>query len=155
MKYFSIFFLFVILCPAGLLAQESTLPEFDSTYAAKLGADAYGNCTYTFVMLSSGDSIVSDKVVRDSLFQGHMKNMVEMAKANKLLLAGPFYTKNAEDFRGIFIFDSTDTTEVKTLLSHDPAISNGLLKARLYPWYGSAAIKELNAIHKKIQKTGF
>jgi len=145
----------MLLSQSEVLGQEVEKPVFDSTYAAKLGADAYGNCTYTFVMLSSGDSIVSNKAIRDSLFHGHMKNMAAMATAKKLLMAGPFYTKNTEDLRGLFIFDVTDTLEIKALLSHDPAISHGLLKARLYPWYGSAALKELNAIHEKIQKTNF
>jgi hypothetical protein len=148
-------FAFLLLSQLCVNGQETEKTVFDSTFAAKLGADAYGNCAYTFVMLTSGDAVIADKKVRDSLFQGHMSNMVVMAEAGKLVLAGPFYTKNLDDFRGIFILNSTDTSEVRQLLSKDLAISNGLLKANLYPWYGSAALKELNAIHQKVQKLNF
>lgn len=155
MKYLLIFFLLVVIQATGLFAQNSESPAFDSAYAAKLGADAYGNCAYTFVMLTSGDAVIADKKVRDSLFAGHMANMGEMVAAEKLVLAGPFLKKNEADFRGIFILNTTDTSEVIKLLSLDPAISNGLLKATQFPWYGSAALKEVNVIHQKVQKSDF
>jgi hypothetical protein len=34
----------------------------------------------------------------------------------------------------------------------DPAIQGGILIAELRPWYGSAALMEINTIHKRIQK---
>ncbi|HOI32439.1 MAG TPA: YciI family protein [Bacteroidales bacterium] len=123
--------------------------------AKQLGADVYGNSAFTFVMLRTGSVVENNKQIRDSLFAGHMANMGVMAEAGKLVLAGPFNSKNKDQFRGIFIINSTDTTEVRTLLKADPAINYGLLKADLYPWYGSAALKMLNENHLRIQKEDF
>ena len=106
-------------------------------------------------MLRTGKIVEENKQIRDSLFAGHMANMSVMAEAGKLVLAGPFYIKNKDQFRGIFIINSIDTSEVRTLLNTDPAINYGLLQADLYPWYGSAALKLIFENHRRIQKEEF
>ncbi|MDA3942993.1 MAG: hypothetical protein PF694_05575 [Bacteroidetes bacterium] len=155
MKVFILALSMLLVASSALFAQQENSIQFDSTLAIKLGADDYGNCAYTFVMLSTGDTIVEDKVIRDSLFRSHMNNMSVMAEAGKLVLAGPFYTDNDEHFRGIFILNTTDSTEVAELLKGDLTIKHGILKAQMYPWYGSAALKLINEYHQKIQKTAF
>ena len=152
----NIAFLIVILnlTSASLIAQQHE-KQYDSLLANQLDADAYGNSAYTFVMLRTRSILEENKQTRDSLFAGHMANMGVMAEAGKLVLAGPFYTNNKDQFRGIFIINSTDTTEVRELLMADPAINFGLLQADLYPWYGSAALKLLNENHQRIQKEDF
>ncbi|MBG0781883.1 MAG: hypothetical protein H0S84_06420 [Bacteroidales bacterium] len=154
MKNFMFLFILFVMLSASLSAQQNE-NIYDSLLAKQLGADEYGNSAYTFVMLRTGDVVEENKQTRDSLFAGHMANMGVMAKAGKLVLAGPFYTKNKDLFRGIFIINSTDTTEVRELLKTDPAINYGLLQADIYPWYGSAALKLLNENHRRIQKENF
>lgn len=154
MKNIAFLFIILILTSASLTAQQHE-KQYDSLLAKQLDADAYGNSAYTFVVLRTGSIVEDDKQIRDSLFAGHMANMGVMAEAGKLVLAGPFYTKNKDQFRGIFIINSTDTTEVRALLKTDPAINYGLLQADLYPWYGSAALKLLNENHQRIQKEDF
>ena len=34
----------------------------------------------------------------------------------------------------------------------DPAIQAGRLEMELHPWYGSAALQEINALHKRVQQ---
>jgi uncharacterized protein YciI len=68
-----------------------------------------------------------------------MANMMVMADAGKLRLAGPFLDKG--DLRGIFIIDAASEDEVNELLSHDPAIANGFLTAEIKKWYGPAGLK--------------
>ena len=154
MKKISVLLSSIIFISISLTAQQYH-NNYDSLLAKQLGADAYGNCAYTFVMLKTGAVVEEQKSIRDSLFAGHMANMVVMAEAGKLVLAGPFYTKNKDQYRGIFIINSTDTSEVRELLKTDPAINYGLLHADLYPWYGSAALKLLNEHHLRIQKEDF
>lgn len=154
MKNIAFLFILFVMLSDSLTAQQHD-NQYDSLLARQLGADAYGNSAYTFVMLRTGDVVEEDKQIRDSLFGGHMANMGVMAEAGKLVLAGPFYTKNNDQFRGIFIINSTDTIEVRELLRADPAINYGLLQADLYPWYGSAALKLLNENHRRIQKEDF
>jgi len=42
--------------------------------------------------------------------------------------------------------------EPEALTNSDPAIQAGSLVMELIPWYGSAALMEVNEIHQKIAK---
>ena len=66
-------------------------------------------------------------------------------------MAGPF-GKNDSGFRGLFIINVPTIAEANKLLETDPAIKANLLKAELYPWYGSAALPEYLEAHDKIWK---
>ncbi|MEX0883758.1 MAG: YciI family protein [Cyclobacteriaceae bacterium] len=72
-------------------------------------------------------------------FAGHMDNIRRLVEEGKLLVAGPM-GKNEDQYRGIFIFDVSDVDEAKSMVARDPAIQNGFLEAKFYPWYGSAAL---------------
>jgi uncharacterized protein YciI len=80
-----------------------------------------------------------------------MSNIGRMASAGKLVIAGPF-EKNEKSYRGIFILNVKTFEEANKLLAGDPAVSNHLLEAELFEWYGSAAISEYLPFHEKIQK---
>ncbi len=131
---------------------QTTNPELDTNLAKKLGADVYGMKMYVLVILKTGDNKTTDKQFIDSCFTGHMVNIGKLAEANQLIIAGPFGKNNA-DFRGLFILNVTTLTEADKLLETDPAIKTNLLRAELYPWYGSAAIPEYLSTHNKIWKT--
>lgn len=133
-------------------AQETV--EYDSTLAKQLGADEYGMKSYTFVILTTGDSTIQDKQRVQELFSGHLKNISRLAEEGKLTLAGPL-GKNEENYRGIFIFDVRSIKETEELLMTDPAIKAGILDFKIFNWYGSAALPEYLKTHEKIQKTDF
>ncbi len=49
---------------------------------------------------------------------------------------------------GIYIFNVETVKEAKKLTETDPVIIFGSLVMELKPWYGSAALMEVNEIHK-------
>ena len=77
-----------------------------------------------------------------------MENIGKLAEAGKLVLAGPFFGDG--DLRGIYIFDVRSVEEAEKLTKTDPAIKYGSLVMELKEWYGSAALMEINEIHKSI-----
>lgn len=127
--------------------------EYNAALAQKLGADDYGMKKYVLVLLKTGPATITDKPTVDSLFTGHMANIMRLADAGKLALAGPIGPK--EKYRGIFIFNVETVDAAKELTETDPAIKSGLLEAEFMPWYGSAAVLEIPEMHKSIQKVKF
>jgi uncharacterized protein YciI len=130
---------------------QSVNPELDTTLSKKLGADAYGMKMYVLVILKTGNNKTIDKSFIDSCFTGHLANIGRLADTKQLIIAGPF-GKNDSDFRGLFILNVKTVNEANLLLETDPAIKANLLKAELYPWYGSAALPEYLNAHSKIWK---
>jgi uncharacterized protein YciI len=123
----------------------------DTALANRLGADDYGMKMYVFVILKTGENKTTDKSFVDSCFTGHLANIGRLADAKRLIVAGPF-GKNDAGFRGLFILNVKTIKEANGLLETDPAIKANLLKAELYPWYGSAALSEYLPAHNKIWK---
>lgn len=141
-----------ILFSVAAMAQN-TNPDYDSTLAAKLGADDYGMKAYILVMLKTGSNNSTDKKIIDSCFAGHMQNINRLVNMGKLIVAGPL-SKNEKAYRGIFILDVTNLEEAKQLLQTDPAINAKFLEAELYKWYGSAALPEYLPAAKKVNRAG-
>lgn len=144
----------ILIATTITAAAQTTNPKYDSLLAKKLGADDYGMKMYVFVVLKSGDNTSTDKKFKDSCFAGHMQNINRLVKENKLVVAGPF-GKNDNNFRGLFILDVPSIEEARTLLDTDPAIKNRFLSPELYPWYGSAALREYLEASDKVWKKGF
>ncbi len=88
---------------------------------------------YWFVMLSKGPNRTHNQATAQKIQQAHLQNIERLAKAGKILVAGPF----ADDgnWRGIFIFDCPDSLEVKRLLDTDSAIASGRLRYEIHPWW--------------------
>ena len=148
--YFMLHLLFSLIASKNFA--QNTNPQLDTALARKLGADEYGMKSYMFVVLKSGENKTANKAFKDSCFAGHMANIGKLAAANQLVVAGPFL-KNEADLRGLFILNAKTIEEAKELLNTDPAIKNNLLKAEIYPWYGSAALSEYLPVHDKIWKS--
>ena len=125
--------------------------SYDSVLAQKLGGDERGMKQYVLVILTTGSADVKEKAQRDSLFAGHMKNIGRLAAEGKLAVAGPF-GKNDIKYRGLFILNTTSIDEAKKWVDTDPTVIAGVFDAIYVPWYGSAAMMEVNNIHKKVQK---
>ncbi|TKB95614.1 hypothetical protein FA046_16305 [Pedobacter cryophilus] len=143
-------FLFLTLYSNG----QTKNPNYDEPLAKSLGADDYGMKMYMLVILKSGSNTNVSKTTKDSLFAGHMTNMVRLEKLNKLVVAGPF-GDNQNDFRGLFILNAASIEEANELLETDPAIKAKLLKPEVYPWYGSAALPQYLKDADKIWKNNF
>ncbi|MBN2766585.1 MAG: hypothetical protein JXR27_09460 [Paludibacteraceae bacterium] len=148
MRYKILFFVIAVMS-TSCFAQK-----FDKRLAKKFGADEYGMKSYVLVILKTGETTISDKQQRDSIFAGHMQNIGRMADAGLLVSAGPI-AKNERQYRGIYIFDVKTIAEAETLVSTDPAVTSGLLAAEYFSWYASAALPLHNKYHRRIQKKGF
>ena len=142
---------YLLLLLAITAGAQQKIQEYDSTLAAKLGADDLGMKTYVLVILKSGPAKIEDKELRDSLFRGHFSNMDKLAREGKLLTAGPF-EDNDNQYRGLFLFDVRTTEEAQELVKGDPTVTSGIFVTEMYQWYGTAAMPVLLEIHPKLQK---
>jgi uncharacterized protein YciI len=115
----------------------------------KLGADQYGMKHYVMAFLKAGSVRPTDSTARATLQRAHLKNIQRLAAEGKLVIAGPFL--DDQPLRGIYIFNVETVDEAKKLTESDPAIQAKSLEMELHPCYGSAALLELNRIHKSIE----
>jgi len=144
----------LILSVLFFVALNSYSQNYDSTLAKSLNADEYGMKKYVLVILKTGTANISDKVILDSLFAGHMNTIKRLGENGNLAVAGPI-GKNENNYRGIFIFNVETIEEAKKLVTEDPTINAGVFDVEMYSWYGSAAMMKIPEIHKSIQKKSF
>jgi hypothetical protein len=78
--------------------------------------------------------------------------MERLAKAGKLVLAGPF-EEDADDWRGLFVFAVQDIGEAKALTATDPVNGNGEFVADYHAWYVIAATELITELLEKLQPT--
>jgi len=152
MKY--VLVIIALLFAINNLSAQKTNSNYDAELAEKLGADEYGMKQFVLVILKTGTNTSTDKILKDSCFAGHMKNINRLVENKKLIVAGPI-AKNDKTYRGIFILDVKTFEEANLLLETDPAISSKYLESELYSWYGSAALSEYLEASDKVWKTGF
>lgn len=133
---------------AGEPAAAPAADVFDPALAARTGADERGMRMYTLVILKTGPTRVEDGEARKVMFAGHFANIERLAKAGKLVLAGPF-GKDPDGWRGLYVF-ATDADEARALTETDPVIVNGEMVAEYHDWYGSAALMLLLDEHAKL-----
>lgn len=124
---------------------------YDSTLAAQLGADEYGMKQYVMAFLKPGPIRDQDSTTAAQLQRAHLDNIFRLADEGKLALAGPFM--DDAGLSGIYVFNVKTIEEAKALTETDPAIQAGRLVMELHPWYGSAALMQVNDLHKKLQKS--
>jgi uncharacterized protein YciI len=140
----------ILFCTCGIAQNSST---YDSSLAKKLGADDYGMKKYVVAFLKTGKTIIEDSAERRKLLISHLQNIQRLAAEGKLIVAGPFL--DDQPIEGIFIFNVESVEEAKALTETDPAIKAGTLAMELHPWYGSASLIEIPALHTKVQKKSF
>lgn len=127
-----------------------TSAAYDSALAERLGADKYGMHPYVMAFLKAGPNRDQDSATAAEIQRQHLANIRRLAADGKLVLAGPFLDEGP--LEGIFVFDVATLEEARTLTESDPAVRAGRLTLELHPWYGSAAVKEVNALHERIAK---
>ena len=66
------------------------------------------------------------------------------------MLAGPFMQEG--EMQGIYLFNVPTVEEARALTETDPAVQAGRLIMDLRPWYGSAALMQVNDIHSTLAK---
>lgn len=138
------------------LAEDAYPTEmtYDSVLAQQLGADDYGMKTYVFAFLKTGPNRSQDSTTAAELQKAHMANIRRLAEEGNLVLAGPFIDGN-ETFRGIYIFNTGSVEEARSWTESDPAVQAGSLIMELHPWYGSAALQQMNELGQKLAKMSF
>lgn len=148
------FFLSVSCAEPDVMESESQVTEsansYDADLAEELGADDYGMRQYVIAFLKEGPNRDQDSTRTADLQRGHLENIRRLADEGKLVLAGPFMDRG--ELRGLYVFDVRTIEEARALTETDPAIQAGRLEMELRPWYGSAALMEINNIHSKISK---
>jgi len=130
--------------------ETRTVDGFDSIRAMQDGADQYGMRQYVMAFLYAGPNRSQDDSTRMDLQRKHLDNINRLAEEGYLAVAGPFLDDG--DLKGIYLFNVTTVEEARELTGTDPAVKAGSLVMELHPWYGSAALFEVNEIHKKIAK---
>lgn len=132
------------------MTQTHEAAEYDSALARRLNADQYGMKKYVMAFLKRGPNRSQDSVTAVNLQRAHLKNIERMANEGTLILAGPFLDNG--EIRGIYVFNVETVEEAKALTETDPAIKAGRLVMELHPWYGSAAVQEITALSRRLQK---
>lgn len=127
---------------------DTSTTSYDAELAQELGADDYGMRQYVMAFLKAGPNPSADSTEAMELQRAHLDNISRMAEEGDLVLAGPFM--DSGEIRGIYIFDVQTVEEARKLTETDPAIQSGALEMELHPWYGSAALMQINKIHGQI-----
>ncbi len=156
MRY-SLFLLIVFLIAACDSSRSNSEPAakpdpnaFDPVLAESTGADDYGMRQYVMAYLKAGPNRDQDSTAAAELQRAHLNNITKMAEAGKLVLAGPFMDDH--EVKGIYVFAVGTVEEAEELTKTDPAIQAGSLVMELHPWYGSAALMQVNDLHKRLSK---
>ena len=123
---------------------------YDAALAAKLGADDNGMKMYVMALLKAGPNRNRPREEAQKLQAAHRANINRLAKEGKLVLAGPF--GDDTELRGIYIFDVKTVAEAEELTKTDPAIQAGQLVMELHPWYATAGLMTIPALHERIEK---
>lgn len=139
-----------LLLPPQARAQEAvSAPAYDAALAKRLGADGRGMRPYVLVILKTGPTRVPDGEARKAMFAGHFANIGRLAKAGKLVLAGPF-TGDPAGWRGLYVFAVQDVEEARRMTASDPVIVQGEMVAEYHRWYGSAATMMIPELHERL-----
>jgi uncharacterized protein YciI len=162
MSFLSSTILGALLLFAGTVAAAESKPEtesktaaapasaYDEALAKSLGADERGMRSYVLVVLKTGPTRVPDGPERQEMFKGHFANIERLAEEGKLAVAGPL--DGVDGWRGLFILAVSDIEEAKRLVGTDPVVMKGEMVAEYHKHYGSAALMQVNDVHKKITK---
>ena len=88
---------------------------------------------YTLVILRTDKDWPKDKATREALFRQHLGHLQAMARAGKLVVAGPIGDQDDKTARGIGLW-RTSLEETRRLSSEDPAVKSGVFKVEAMTW---------------------
>lgn len=113
------------LLSASVQAQQ----KIDNEYVALQIMQGHA---YTLAVLKPTGYLPYDSLRTWSMV--HLINLFQMHADKKTSIFGPVTDPNA-DVGGIIIFNSTDTTAIKSWIAEDPLIKHKVFSYRLYPWF--------------------
>ena len=93
---------------------------------------------YVVAFLYKGPNPVDDPEESKKMMKGHLANIQRLHDEGKIILAGPYLSKT--DLRGYFLFDTDSVDAAKAWCDTDPAISAGVFRVDLHPWYSAKGI---------------
>ena len=139
-----------LLVPLTLLGRWTLLGSLallaSGCSAGPAPADDRADFVFTFIRTGPTPAADLGRERSNELFAGHFANMTTMAEAGQLLLAGPFGKPPVTpDFRGIFVFDSTDLATGHGWAETDPPSQAGLFRLESYRWHADAGVREVPA----------
>ncbi|WP_212006248.1 YciI family protein [Chitinophaga sp. HK235] len=88
---------------------------------------------YWMVFLKTGPHRDQNMEDAAKIQSAHLQNITRLAKAGKLITAGPF--GNDGDLKGMFILNCKDSLEAVQLVESDPAVKAGRLRFEVLPWW--------------------
>ncbi len=121
-----------LMLAATLLAQTPSAPS----PAPKPAAPPPNLEAYQLVILQRPEhprDYPQDKL--EEIQRAHLAHLRELAKAGKLLVAGPLDDQPDPRMRGIEIFRVGSLEEAKRLAGEDPAVKAGRLEPVVMTWY--------------------
>lgn len=149
---------FVLFALCAVITACATTPAttpppsgYDAALAQRLGADERGMRMYVLVVLKTGPNTTATADEKKRYFEGHFANIQRLADEGKLAVAGPFGA-NDRQWRGLYIFNVATVAEALELTRTDPAVAAGIFTVEATPWYGSAAMQEVNGMHRRLEK---
>jgi uncharacterized protein len=130
-----------LVLAAALLAQAQSAPTPQPKVegnppAAKPAAPPPNLEAYQLVILQRPEhprDYPQDKL--EEVQQAHLAHLRELAKAGKLLVAGPLDDQPDPRMRGIEIFRVGSLEEAKRLAADDPAVKAGRLEPVVMTWF--------------------
>ena len=128
---------FVILCcaaAAGFAADKKAAGTIVVNHAPSAPASMDPDLTvyYVGIITKGGNFDAYDEGDRARIQNAHIRNMEMLAKAGKILVAGPF--SDSTGTLGLFIFKCATLAEAQTLASADPAVLAGRFRIEIHPW---------------------
>ncbi|MFG5408786.1 YciI family protein [Piscinibacter sakaiensis] len=105
---------------------------------------------YVLVILKTGPTPVPPGPARDAMFQGHFANMKRLAAEGTLVLAGPL--DNVDGWRGLFVYAVPTIDAARALTATDPVVREGEMVAEYHVYYGSAALMQVNELHRRLAR---
>ncbi len=107
-----------------------------SSPASASSAPPAGLESYQLVLLRRPEKpreYAEDKL--EEIQKAHLAHLRELAKAGKLMVAGPLDDQPDPRWRGIELFRVATLEEAKRLAEEDPAVKAGRLEAVVMTWY--------------------
>lgn len=93
---------------------------------------------YVVAFLYKGPNPVEDPEESKKVMKGHLANIQRLHDEGKVILAGPYLSNT--DLRGYFLFDTDSVEAARAWCETDPAISAGVFRIDLHPWYSAKGI---------------
>lgn len=124
-----IILLLLLVIPFVVNAQSPTAPPTPPT--AEASADEVK--TYYVVLYKKGPKRDQPKAEAEAIQKDHLEHLRRLIEMGILSIAGPM-EDDADDVRGMLIFNSDSADQIKNLVNEDPAVQAGRLIFETHKW---------------------